>query len=376
MTFNQSVSPARPIPPEFDLEAPDLACSSYKPLKVVAIGGGTGLSTLLRGFKHYIRPFEYGSEHAESSEPTIGELTAVVTVTDDGGSSGRLRKDFNMLPPGDIRNCLVALSEDEALLSRLFQYRFTAGSGLEGHNFGNLFLAALTAITKDFAQAVQLSSAILATVGRILPATTADVQLQADMDDGSVVFGETKISASKRRIVHLQMVPPDVRPVPETLNAIAEADVITIGPGSLFTSLVPNLLVHGIPQAIADSPAVKVYVCNLMTQANESLGLTAAEHIKALYQHAGMPFFDYALVNEAPISPDLMTKYRQEGADIVIFDEEEIEKRGVRVIKGNYVAEVPEARHAADRVVHDILQLTYRYHSFAGDQLRLKHTRG
>jgi len=164
--------------------------------------------------------------------------------------------------------------------------------------------------------------------------------------------------------------------VPETLNAIAEADVITIGPGSLFTSLVPNLLVHGIPQAIAGSPAVKMYVCNLMTQANESLGLTASEHIKALYKHAGMPFFDYALVNEAPISPDLMTKYLQEGADIVICDDEEIEKLGVRVIQGNYVAEIPEARHAADRVVHDILQLTYRYHSFISDQLRLQHIRG
>ena len=372
MISGESVFPARPIAPKFDLEAPELACSSYQPLKVVAIGGGTGLSTLLRGLKHYIRPLDHVSEHSECSEPTIGELTAVVTVTDDGGSSGRLRKDFNMLPPGDIRNCLVALSEDEALLSRLFQYRFTAGSGLEGHNFGNLFLAALTAITKDFAQAVQLSSAILATVGRILPATTADVQLQADMDDGSVVYGETSISASKRRILHLQMVPPDARPVPETLNAIAEADLITMGPGSLFTSLVPNLLVHGIPQAIADSPAVKVYVCNLMTQANESLGLTASEHIKALYRHAGMPFFDYALINEEPISPDLMAKYLLEGADRVMCDEEAIEKLGVRVIKGNYVAEIPEARHAADRVVHDILQLTYRYHLFLSAQLSVK----
>src|SRR5947209_7145356 len=181
MTSANSDSPVRPMAPNFDLATTQLNCSSYKPLKVVAIGGGTGLSTLLRGLKHYIRPPEYGVEPTEPTEPTIGELTAVVTVTDDGGSSGRLRKDFNMLPPGDIRNCLVALSEDEALLSRLFQYRFTGGSGIEGHNFGNLFLAALTAITKDFAQAVRLSSAILSTVGALLPATTADVQLRAEM---------------------------------------------------------------------------------------------------------------------------------------------------------------------------------------------------
>ena len=347
----------------------------YQPLKIVAIGGGTGLSTLLRGLKEYVRPqLDYDAEHSEFTEPTIGELTAVVTVTDDGGSSGRLRKEFNMLPPGDIRNCLVALSEDEALLSRLFQYRFTGGSGLEGHSFGNLFLAALTAITRDFAQAVRLSSAILATVGRILPATTADVQLCAEMDDGSHVFGETSITASKRRIIHLKMVPPDAHPLPETLNAIAEADLITIGPGSLFTSLVPNLLVHGIPEAIAASPAVKVYICNLMTQVNESLGLTTSEHIEALYQHAGLSFFDYALVNRAPISPDLMAKYALEGASKVTCDEQAIEKLGVRVVQGNYVAEVPEARHAAGWLVHDILHLTYKYHLFTNTQLSLKQT--
>src|SRR5436305_1816566 len=367
--------PNRPVAPVFESGVTEFIGPAYQPLKVVAIGGGTGLSTLLRGLKRYIRPqFDHELEHSESTGPTIGDLTAVVTVTDDGGSSGRLRKEFNMLPPGDIRNCLVALSEDEALLSRLFQYRFTAGSGLEGHSFGNLFLAALTAITKDFAQAVRLSSAILATVGRILPATTADVQLCAEMDDGSRVFGETSITASKRRIVHLQMVPPDAHPLPETLNAIAEADLITFGPGSLFTSLVPNLLVHGIPEAIAASPAVKLYICNLMTQVNESLGLTASEHIKALYQHAGLPFFDYALVNQAPISPDLMAKYALEGASKVMCDQEAIEKLGVLVVKGNYVEEVPEARHAADPLVHDILHLTYRYHLFTNPQLSLKRT--
>src|SRR5207302_678834 len=182
----------------------DQARAHSRPLRVVAIGGGTGLSILLKGLKRYA-PAPGTVTSAPAIEPVIDKLSAVVTVSDDGGSSGRLRKEFNMLPPGDIRNCLVALSEDEALLSRLFQYRFTGGSGLEGHSFGNLFLAALTAITKDFAQAVRLSSAILATVGRILPATTADVQLCAEMDDGSHVFGETSITASKRRIIRLQM---------------------------------------------------------------------------------------------------------------------------------------------------------------------------
>src|SRR5438552_218415 len=217
------------IAPSFQPGVTETATPACKPLKVVSIGGGTGLSILLKGLKAYVPlPFDQSFNSCEPVEPLISELTALVTVTDDGGSSGRLRKELNMLPPGDIRNCLVALSEDEALLSRLFQYRFTGGSGLEGHNFGNLFLAALTAITNDFAQAVRLSSAILAIRGRILPATTADVQLCAEMDDGSHVFGETSITASKRRIIRLQMVPPDAHPLPETLNAIAEADLITI----------------------------------------------------------------------------------------------------------------------------------------------------
>src|SRR5437016_9236047 len=236
---------------------------SRRELRVVAIGGGTGLSTLLKGLKKYTV--------SSLSEPRISQLCAVVTVSDDGGSSGRLRKEFNMLPPGDVRNCIVALSEDEALLSRLFQHRFSRGSGLEGHSFGNLFLAALTSITSDFAEAVRLSAEILFTRGHIFPATTSNVELEALMEDGSRVRGETKITASKGRIKELVLVPPDVRPLPQTLEAIANANLITIGPGSLFTSLIPNLLVRGIPQAIVESPATKVFVCNLMTQANESL---------------------------------------------------------------------------------------------------------
>src|ERR1700730_14687370 len=256
-------------------------------LRVVAIGGGTGLSILLKGIKHYVVPplerFAGGSYPTVSRDPEISELCAVVTVSDDGGSSGRLRKELNMLPPGDVRSCIVALSEDEALLSRLFQHRFAKGSGLEGHSFGNLFLAALTSITSDFGEAVRLSSEILLTRGHIYPATTSHVELEALKDDGTRIRGETNITAGKGRIRELFLDPKDVRPLPQTLEALARADLITIGPGSLFTSLIPNLLVRGITQAIVNSAAVKVYVGNLMTQANEYLGLTDADHICALH---------------------------------------------------------------------------------------------
>lgn len=327
-------------------------------LRVVAIGGGTGLSTLLRGLKKYA-PHTPGIEGPapKSDLGGITDLTAVVTVTDDGGSSGRLRKEFNILPPGDIRNCLVALSEDEALLSRIFQYRFETGEGLEGHNFGNLFVTALTAVTGDFAEAVRESSKILATRGTIFPSTVSNVQLEALMNDGSTVFGETNITASKLRIVRLRMVPENAQPLPETLEAISKADMITIGPGSLFTSLVPNLLVRGIPEAIAASKGTKVYICNLMTQANESLGLTAADHIRKLYEHAGTPIFDYALVNVAPISESLQAKYALEGASRIFVDRDAIELLGVRCLTGNFVAEGDTVRHATDRVAAELLKL-------------------
>jgi uncharacterized cofD-like protein len=336
--------------------------NSGKQLRVVALGGGTGLSTLLRGLKRYT-PHQISVAAsareigATAQTRLLRDLTAVVTVTDDGGSSGRLRKEFNILPPGDIRNCLVALSEDEALLSRIFQYRFSGGSGLEGHNFGNLFVTALTAVTGDFAEAVRESSKILATRGTIFPSTIANVQLEAEMNDGSTVFGETNITASKLRIIRLRMVPEDAKPLPETLEAIAKADLITIGPGSLFTSLVPNLLVHGIPEAIAASKGIKVFICNLMTQANESLGLTAADHIRKLYEHAGAPIFDYALVNTAPISEPLQAKYALEGASRIVVDREAIEALGVRCVPGNFVAEGDVVRHAADRVAAELLAL-------------------
>lgn len=317
-------------------------------LRVVAIGGGTGLSTVLKGLKKYVTP---------PGSPRIRVLCGVVTVSDDGGSSGRLRKEFNMLPPGDVRNCIVALSEDEALLSRLFRHRFEKGTGLEGHNFGNLFLAALTSITGDFSEAVRLSSEILATRGHIFPATTANIELEALMQDGSRVRGETNITASKGRIRELFLVPPGPDPLPQTLHAIAKADVITIGPGSLFTSLIPNLLVRGIPHAIRQSPALKVYVGNLMTQANESLGLTAADHIRALNSHAAGQIFDYALINRTPVSDELKAKYALEGASQMVADLDAIESLGVCPVLGDYLFEDGVARHNTDRLAKDLLDL-------------------
>jgi len=342
-------------PQRSDSRSQDPVVSS-PPLKVVAIGGGTGLSTLLKGLKHFVpapgEPFTPASGRSR-----IGELSAVVTVSDDGGSSGRLRKELNMLPPGDIRNCIVALSEDEALLSRLFRHRFDKGSGLEGHSFGNLFLAALTSITQDFSEAVRLSSEILLTRGHIYPATSANIELEALMEDGSRVRGETRITASKGRIKELCLIPPDVDPLPQTLDAIASADIITVGPGSLFTSLIPNLLVHGIAQAILNSPAIKVYICNLMTQANESLGLTAADHIRALNRHAQGQIFDYALINRRVASDDMKAKYALEGAAQIVADLDAIEQLGCCPVLGDYLEEGGVARHATDTVARDLLDL-------------------
>ena len=324
-----------------------------QPLRVVAIGGGTGLSTLLRGLcKHVAVPGR------TSPEPgAIADLAAVVTVTDDGGSSGRLRQDFNMLPPGDLRNCMVALSEEEDLLTRLFNHRFRGGDSLKGHNFGNLFVAALTEITGDFAHAVQLASKILATRGRIYPATTANTTLVARMDDGSIVRGETNVTASRRRIVELTLDPPHPAPLPETLNAIQRADLITVGPGSLYTSLITNLLVDGIPSALAHARGLRVYICNLMTQANESLNLTASEHIERIYDHTRSPIFDCALVNTAPFSAYTLARYAAQGAAPIVADIDRIQALGVRCIAGDFASEESVVRHAAGRVTGALLAL-------------------
>ncbi len=333
-------------------------------MKVVAIGGGTGLSTLLRGLKRHVKPV-LSTDTSATHSYLISQLTAVVTVTDDGGSSGRLRNDLGMLPPGDVRNCIAALSEDESLLSRLFQFRFpettaaseNGSSGLAGHSFGNLFLAALTHITGDFAQAVQMSSQVLAARGQIFPATNTDVRLSALMDDGSLVQGETSITGSRRTIRELRLEPADAPPLQQTLDAIAEADLITIGPGSLFTSLITNLLVRGIPEALAASKATRVYVCNLMTQANESLGLTASEHLQRIEEHCGSRIFDYALINTGAISPDLLDRYALEGQAPITADLDAVSRRGIKPITDSFVHEGQLLRHDYDHVGDAVLQL-------------------
>ena len=322
-------------------------------LRVVAIGGGTGLSTILKGLKKFTLAPGEGARRA----PFVSQLTAVVTVSDDGGSSGRLRRELNILPPGDVRNCLVAVAADENLISKLFQHRFSGAGDLKGHSFGNLFLAALAAVTGDFAVAVKQASEILATRGHILPATAANVHLEALMQDGSRVVGETRITASEKRIVELHVVPENPEPLPETLDAIAAADLITMGPGSLFTSLAPNLLVRGVPEAISCSRAVKVFICNLMTEANESLHLTASQHIQALYTHARRPIFDYALVNSAPVSPRMRQQYAGEQAEQVECDVAAIKKLGVECVTGDFVEENHFARHATDRLCQELMDL-------------------
>lgn len=340
-------------------------CSTERPLRVVAIGGGTGLSTLLRGLKHYTKPLATAGSDASSTPACIAQLTAVVTVTDDGGSSGRLRRDLRMLPPGDVRNCIAALSEDESLLSRLFQFRFPEGedgqeTGLAGHSFGNLFLAALTHITGDFAQAVQMSSQVLAARGQIFPATNTDVHLSATMHDGSMVHGETNITASHKTICELHLHPADAPPMEQTLRAIAEADLITLGPGSLYTSLITNLLVHGIPEALAASPATRVYICNLMTQANESLGLTASQHLSRILDHAGGPIFDYALINDAPLSPDMVDRYAREGQLPIRPDLGAVRALGVTPVTGRFAHEGQMLRHDYDRLAERLIRLGQR----------------
>ena len=321
------------------------------PLRVVAVGGGSGLSALLQGLKHF-------AHQPDPSTPAM-DITAIVTVTDDGGSSGRLRREFDVLPPGDIRNCMVALSEDSALLSRLFQYRFSAGRGLKGHSFGNLFLTALTDIMGDFPEAVRVSSEVLKIAGRIYPSTAANVALEALLADGTRVVGETRISRSRQRIRRVRLTPRKAPPLAAALAAIAEADVITLGPGSLFTSVVPNLLVEGVAAAIERSPAVCAYFVNLMSQPGETTGFLASDHLRALHLHAGRKFLDYAVVNIRPITSSVKKRYAREEAKPVENDVDAIFKMGVKVLAASLAQRGDKVRHeplAAAAVVMKLAQ--------------------
>ncbi len=319
-------------------------------LNCVAIGGGTGLATLLSGLKKYVGP-------RSATDRSIDHLSAIVAVSDDGGSSGRLRDELQMPPPGDIRNCMVALSEDSNLLSQLFQHRFGGMGDLGGHSFGNLFLAALSEITGDFAEAVKLSSEILASKGHIYPATVSDVRLAAELFDGSIIQGETRIGNVGRAIKRLYLEPSDCQPMPEAILAISKADIITVGPGSLYTSLLPPMLVEGVASALAESSAVKVFICNLMTQPGETDGLNARRHLEIVSEYAPEVRFDYLIVNNQPISTLQSELYELEGAEQIgvhgSISAETIE--GAEIVYGNLLDEGEKVRHDPNKLAQTVL---------------------
>ena len=306
-------------------------------LRAVAIGGGTGLAALLAGLKHFVYttpapgfspahrvgPPKRKDNHAPR-DIYFADLAALVTVTDDGGSSGRLRTELKMLPPGDIRNCLVALSTDESLLASLFQHRFSGSGGLGGHSFGNIFLAALTSVTGDFYEAVRAASQVLSIEGRIFPSTTESVSLVAELDDGSLVRGETKISASNRPVRRVFLDPQECSAVQDSLQALEEADLILIGPGSLYTSLLPNLLVPGVAEAISRSSGLVVYLCNIMTQPGETTGYNISDHVRAFLEHCPDLPLSFVLANRTPVPERILERYRSEGAEQVLAQPEEV----------------------------------------------------
>jgi uncharacterized cofD-like protein len=311
--------------------------------RIVVIGGGTGLSTMIRGLKHY-----------------SSNIVAIVTVTDDGGSSGQLHRELGMLPPGDIRNCLVALADAEPLMTELFQYRFNGGTGsLQGHSFGNLLIAAMTSITGDFEKAVKETSNILAIRGRVLPSTVDNITLHAVMSDGTISDGETNIVKSPLAIDHIFLTPADAKPLDDAIEAISLADAIVFGPGSVYTSIIPNLLVREIVDAIAESNAMKVYVCNVMTQPGETDGFTASQHVKALATHADRKIFNYVLVNRQSPRPELLEKYLLQGAEFVVPDVDKIREMGFRSVVGNFMSQTEVVRHDPQQLADAIMRLIY-----------------
>jgi uncharacterized cofD-like protein len=316
---------------------------------LVAIGGGTGLSTLLAGLKRLVGKTE--------EQLWIESLSAIVTVSDDGGSSGRLREELQMLPPGDIRNCMIALSEDSTLLSRLFRYRFRGDGELGGHSFGNLFLAALTEVTGDFNEAIRLSSEVLASKGHIYPATISDVRLAAELEDGTVVRGETQISASKVPIRSLRLEPEQCLPLPEALKSIRAADIITVGPGSLYTSILPNLLVAQVARVIGQSRATKIFVNNLMTQPGETDGYSAREHIETIKKYAPEIHFDFVVVNDRRITKEQAELYAAEGAYQIGIDEpiDDALDQATEIVRADLLYDGEKVRHNSDRLAHVVL---------------------
>lgn len=316
-------------------------------LKVVAIGGGTGLSTMLRGLKNYTK-----------------NLTAVVTVADDGGGSGILRKDLGILPPGDIRNCIVALAETEPLMTKLLQYRFEEGS-LSGQCFGNLFLAAMCGVSSSFEEAVQRVSDVLRVTGRVLPVTVDDVNIEAELGNGEKIIGESKIghalSDRKSKIKTISLIPEDAKPLPDVIDAIMEADIIILGPGSLYTSIIPNLIVKGVSDAIIESHAIKMYVCNIMTQPGETNNMTAYDHVSAICRHGGGQLVDYCIANRQKIPPDLMEKYIEDGAQVVKVNQARFILEKIKLVEGDFVSiKGGHLRHDYDSLAKTIFDIYFR----------------
>lgn len=322
-------------------------------LNLVALGGGTGLSTLLAGLKRLV---------GERQSDWLRNLAAIVTVSDDGGSSGRLREELQMLPPGDIRNCMIALSEDSTLLSRLFRHRFRGSGELGGHSFGNLFLAALTEVTGDFTEAVRLSSEVLASKGHIFPATISDVRLVAELEDGTEVRGESHISASRAAIRRLRLEPEECLPLPEALRTIRDADVITVGPGSLYTSILPNLLVAKVSRVIGESQATKIFICNLMTQPGETDNYTALQHLETVKRYAPEIDFDFVVVNDRRITAQQAERYALEGAHQIGIDDDLVDSiadvvtQSTRVVRTNLLEDGEKVRHDSDLLARIVIE--------------------
>ncbi|TCM86900.1 putative cofD-like protein [Paenibacillus sp. BK033] len=304
------------------------------------VGGGTGLSVMLRGLKE--KPLD---------------ITAIVTVADDGGSSGVLRNELQIPPPGDIRNVIMALADAEPLLTEVLQYRFSSGTGLAGHSLGNLMLAAMTDIAGDFVTGVRELSKVLAVRGRVLPAAGRAIVLKAEMDDGTVVVGESMIPKAGKKIKRVFVEPDNVEPLPEAIEAIEQADAILIGPGSLYTSIIPNLLVPKLARAIVESTAVKLFVCNVMTQPGETDGYSVSDHLKAVQDHIGHKLFDYVLVNDGEISPEVAEKYAEMGSTQVELNIDEVNRLGYEIISDRLVLYRTFLRHDAERLSHHIYKL-------------------
>jgi uncharacterized cofD-like protein len=308
--------------------------------RIVVIGGGTGLSVMLRGLKE--KPLD---------------ITAIVTVADDGGSSGILRDELHIPPPGDIRNVLTALADVEPMLSKMLQHRFTTGNGLAGHTLGNLILAAMSEISGDFVSGVRELSRVLAVRGRVLPASRTSIVLKAEMEDGSIIVGESKIPLAGGRIKRVSIEPPDAPALEEAVEAIQQADAILVGPGSLYTSILPNLVVHDIADAITASDAVKIFICNVMTQPGETDDYTVSDHLQAVHDHVGHHLFDYVIVNNGEIPDQVQMKYAEEGSRAVHLDLEEVKRRGYRVIADHLVLFRTYLRHDAGKLSNHIHEL-------------------